>query len=218
MIYEKCVSCVVGAALSAEERVRTRTAQLTAKNAELVQLAHTDCLTGLPNRRAFLQAARVELTRMQRNNRPTCLLLGDIDHFKAFNDRCGHEAGDRVLQAVATTLRASTRAADSVARWGGEEMLMLLPETDLAGAESVAEKCRLAVQACQLSCRAHPLKVTMTFGVCMILPVETIEAAIARADAAMYAGKGLGRNRVAVAQNGNADKLGVCRSDRGTGS
>ena len=143
--------------------LRAENTKLAAINTELMQLAHTDHLTGLPNRRAFLQAGQLELARIQRNGQSACLVLGDIDHFKAFNDCCGHAAGDRILQIVAQSLRTSLRAADTVARWGGEELIMLLPETELLGAQRAAEKCRLAVQAYPLSCREHPTGVTMTF-------------------------------------------------------
>ncbi len=166
--------------------------------AELAALAYTDCLTGLANRRALLSAARREIARMQRTGRPACVVIGDIDQFKAFNDNFGHAAGDAVLRLTAETLSAHTRSTDTVARWGGEEFVLLLPETDLPAARVVAEKCRLAVQA-QNSAQAQlPRAVTMTLGVSLISPDEAIETAIARADAALYDGKARGRNRVVV--------------------
>lgn len=182
-----------------EDRVQARTAALAARAAELEHLAHTDHLTGLPNRRAFLQTAHAELARIQRNGQAACVLLGDIDHFKAFNDCCGHAAGDRVLQTVAMSLRRQVRAADTVARWGGEEMIILLPETDLLGGQKVAEKCRVAIQNCPLACSDQLTSLSMTFGVSMIHPSECIDVAIARADRALYAGKNAGRNRVVTA-------------------
>lgn len=189
-----------------EDRVRARTEKLRTCNAQLLHLAHTDLLTGLPNRRAFLNAAHAEQARLQRNGRGACVILADIDYFKAFNDRCGHAAGDRVLQTVASVLRAQTRAADTVARWGGEELILLLPETPLTAAECVAEKCRSAIEACALRCGESHLYLTMTFGVSNLLPGEALEAAIARADSALYLGKSLGRNQVAV-----APEQGECR-------
>ena len=181
------------------DRLRARSKEFAARTAELEHLAHTDHLTGLPNRRAFSQAAQRELARIRRNGQSACLLLGDIDYFKSFNDRFGHVAGDLVLQTVATCLRDSIRAADTVARWGGEEFVLLLPETELLGAQRAAEKCRLAVQSCALAGGGNEVNgVTMTFGISLISPDESIEAAIARADSALYAGKHEGRNRVVV--------------------
>ena len=161
------------------------------ERARLAELAYTDCLTGLANRRAFLQAAQAEIVRMRLNGRAACVLLGDIDHFKAVNDQ--------VLQRLAHTLRTHTRASDTVARWGGEEFIVLLPETTLAAAQGVAEKCRLAVQTTQFGSPRAPMAVSVTFGVSAVAPAAGIEAAIARADAAMYAGKKGGRNCVVLA-------------------
>ncbi len=166
--------------------------------AELAALAYSDCLTGLANRHALLAAARREIARMQRTGRPACVVLVDIDHFKAFNDNFGHAAGDAVLKLTAGTLTAHTRAIDTIARWGGEEFVLLLPETDLAAAQIVAEKCRLAVSAQTSAQPPLPRAVTITLGVSLIGPDETIETAIARADAALYEGKASGRNRVVV--------------------
>ena len=164
--------------------------------AELAALAYTDCLTGLANRRALLTAATREIARMQRTGRPACVVLVDIDHFKAVNDGFGHAAGDAVLQLTAETLAAHTRSTDTVARWGGEEFVLLLPETDLAAAQIVAEKCRLAVSAQKSVSAQCQRAVTITLGVSLIYPGDTPEAAIARADAALYQGKARGRNRV----------------------
>jgi diguanylate cyclase (GGDEF)-like protein len=164
--------------------------------AELAALAYTDCLTGLANRRALLIAAGREIARMQRTGRPACVVLVDIDHFKAVNDGFGHAAGDAVLKLTAETLAAHTRSTDTVARWGGEEFVLLLPETDLAAAQIVAEKCRIAIQAQKSVSAQGQCAVTITLGVSLICPGDTPEAAIARADAALYQGKAGGRNRV----------------------
>jgi diguanylate cyclase (GGDEF)-like protein len=163
--------------------------------AELARLAFSDCLTGLANRRALQCAAGCEIARMRRTGRPSCVALMDIDHFKAVNDDFGHAQGDAVLRLIAATLKAQTRATDTLARWGGEEFALFLPETDLAAAGIVAEKCRQAVQI--LACLI-PRQVTITVGVSQILTDQAIEAAIARADAALYQGKISGRNRVVL--------------------
>ena len=135
---------------------------------------------------------------MVRTGRPACVVLVDIDHFKAFNDNFGHAAGDAVLTRTAATLATHTRATDTVARWGGEEFVLLLPETDLAAAQFVAEKCRLAVSAQTSAQTPLPREVTITLGVSLICPDAAIETAIAQADAALYEGKARGRNRVVV--------------------
>jgi diguanylate cyclase (GGDEF)-like protein len=182
-----------------ETLVHERTASLAAANTELAQLARTDTLTRLPNRRAFLEAADAERQRMQRSGCPLTIVLGDIDRFKRINDTHGHDAGDAVLRAVASLLRESIRAQDTVARWGGEEVIFLLPETDAEAARIAVEKWRRAVEAVEVPVNEAVLRVTMTFGISRFHPGEAIEQCINRADAALYAGKNAGRNQVVPA-------------------
>jgi diguanylate cyclase len=160
---------------------------------ELARLAFSDYLTGLPNRRALHRAAAREMARARRSRRPICVVLADIDYFKSINDDFGHAQGDAVLRVIAATLSAHIRVTDTVARWGGEEFALLLPETDLAAAGVVAEKCRLAVQALTTNL---PRPITITLGVSEIHASDSLEAALERADCALYAGKKRGRNRV----------------------
>lgn len=181
-----------------ENLVRERTASLAQANAELVQLSRTDTLTQLPNRRAFLEAATGEIERMQRSGKPLSIVLGDIDRFKSINDTHGHEAGDAVLKAVAAILRGSIRAQDTVARWGGEEVIFLLPETDPEAALGVVEKWRRAIEAAELWSGDIALHVTMTFGVSQVRPGESVEQGAKRADEALYVGKDTGRNKVVL--------------------
>jgi diguanylate cyclase (GGDEF)-like protein len=204
------VSRLVGRVKSADlTDLRARMAALEQENAqlkyqldalaapaELARLAFSDCLTGLANRRALLCAAEREMARVRPTGRPACVVLVDIDHFKTINDDFGHAQGDVVLRLLAATLRAQTRTTDTLARWGGEEFALLLPETDLAAAQIVAEKCRWAVQALQL---ALPRSISITLGVSELHPMDTFDAALARADSALYKGKADGRNRVVVA-------------------
>src|SRR5678815_2927811 len=110
-------------------------------------MAHTDPLTGLLNRRSMEQRLREAAQGFQRTGRPFCVVMADVDHFKRINDDHGHEAGDRVLRAVAALLGADLRSHDAVARWGGEEFLLLLPDTDLGTAGDVADRLRGAAQA-----------------------------------------------------------------------
>jgi diguanylate cyclase (GGDEF)-like protein len=161
----------------------------------LHDLATTDALTGLANRRRVMQVASQQLGRRRRDGTPLSFVLGDVDHFKAVNDRHGHDTGDRVLMKVAGAMKAATREADTVSRWGGEEFLVVLPETDIATALRVAERMRESVRQIVVMRTGQPVSVTITLGVSSLRDGESIEDAIARADAAMYQGKIDGRNR-----------------------
>jgi diguanylate cyclase (GGDEF)-like protein len=152
--------------------------------------AVVDPLTGLLNRHAFLQRAP-ELLARQRFGEPISLILADLDHFKEVNDRHGHLVGDRVLQAVAECLRSSLRAFDQIYRYGGEELIVLLPAS-LEEAVQTAERLRQAV-ACA---RPAGLPLTVSLGVACARPGETLEGLVARADQALYAAKAAGRDRV----------------------
>ena len=131
-----------------------------------------------------------------RDKAPLSFLLADIDHFKSINDCHGHEAGDRVLVAIATALRQAVREKDSVARWGGEEFLIMLPDTTLEDAMALAERIRQAVHALQTPVGGRTVSASMTLGVSTLDRAETPASAINRADKALYQGKASGRNRV----------------------
>ncbi len=170
--------------------------QLAAANARLEELATTDGLTGLLNARAFHERLREECARARRFNRPLSLAVLDVDRFKSYNDEFGHPAGDEALKAVAATLRNQTREYDLAARQGGEEFALLLPNTALQEAETVAERARRA-----LAERDWPLRnLTASAGV-VEFPRQagTPEALLEAADRALYAAKQAGRNRVAMA-------------------
>jgi len=177
-----------------EQTVADRTRQLSAANAELGRLAAQDALTGLANRRAFEQRAADEEARARRSGRGIGLLMLDVDHFKAVNDRHGHAAGDRVLQQIARLLEASIRETDLAARLGGEEFAVLLPElADRADAARVAEKIRQTVQAHAFEGAGH---VTLSVGVAWADGQATpVSVALQHADAALYEAKREGRNR-----------------------
>lgn len=169
---------------------------------QLEQQAITDCLTGLYNRRYFEEALEREVQRAQRLQYPLALLMLDIDHFKVLNDRYGHQVGDEVLRWVAMTLRLNLRSLDTAARYGGEEFAALLPGSDAAAAEAVAERLRLAVQQIRPPVNHHSLPsiVTVSVGAAVYPdqasnPIELV----ARADEAMYQAKRQGRNRVCLA-------------------
>lgn len=174
----------------------------TVRRAEkkLAELAATDPLTGLSNRRNLLAMAEHVMAKAQRAGQPIALILADIDHFKAINDQHGHEAGDRVLVHTGALLSQTCRAQDIVARWGGEEFLMLLPATDAAAAWTVAERIRTTVTSQPLAPQEEAIEVTLSLGVAVVHANEPLASAIARADAALYRSKEEGRNRVTTAE------------------
>jgi two-component system cell cycle response regulator len=164
------------------------------------RLATVDALTGLHNRRAFIEHARREVGRSQRHCDPLSMLLLDVDHFKSVNDTHGHAAGDRVLAAVGRMLSETNRRHDVSARWGGEEFVLLLSSTDAEGAAIVAERVRAAVEGLSIKTDAGELvRITASIGASTLLPTETLDALVDRADRAMYAAKTAGRNRVRIA-------------------
>jgi len=176
--------------------------QLEEANRQLEILATTDGLTGLLNRRTLFERLEEEVRRCRRSGRPLAAVLMDIDRFKAVNDRYGHQAGDLVLVRFAQLLRENSRPYDLVARYGGDEFILVLLEADAERARSAAERLRdrLAHNPMMLE-SAEELIITASFGVAEggPEPGETIEAIVGRADEALYQGKEQGRDRVVVA-------------------
>jgi len=158
--------------------------------------AREDQLTGLANRRAFDEALTREFARAARNERPLALALIDIDHFKRVNDAYSHAAGDAVLQALAVIMLRACREVDLVARWGGEEFALLLPDTTLAAAEAICERLRLAVADFDASEIAPGLRITISAGIAVNTGLTHHERMLVRADEHLYAAKQAGRNRV----------------------
>jgi two-component system, cell cycle response regulator len=164
---------------------------------EARQLAMSDPLTGLMNRRAFVEAMGRELSRANRYGLPLSMLLLDVDHFKKVNDTRGHEAGDLVLKGVSATVHSIARKSDIVGRWGGEEFVLGLPQATAAGARVAAERLRRAVADASFALPDGPaLRVTVSIGVAHGVKGEPLETIVARADEAMYLAKSRGRNRV----------------------
>ena len=160
-------------------------------------MATTDALTGLLNRRAFLESTSREVARAKRYNEHLSVVLLDVDHFKHINDKRGHAAGDLVLAAVGRLLNRALRACDIVARWGGEEFVLVLPSTSLDQAEEVAERVRAELaNAAIKDGNGDAVPVTASFGVAAYSSGETLEQVIDRSDRAMYLAKSGGRNRV----------------------
>jgi diguanylate cyclase (GGDEF)-like protein len=185
-----------------QEELQEKAAALERANRELERLANQDALTGLPNRRAFFARLEVEFHRSRRHNAPLSLLMLDIDHFKLYNDRHGHQAGDEALRAVGGALARGIRDYDCAGRYGGEEFIALLPETASASALVVAERIRSYVAALRLGVRGpdgvpQEVGVTISAGAASWpeAPVERAEELVSLADRALYQAKAGGRNR-----------------------
>ncbi len=178
---------------AARKQTQVVTDQLQVKNEELEQLAVTDLLTGLYNRVKLDQVLNDEVIRFKRYNNLLSLIILDIDYFKKVNDNFGHQTGDKVLQEVAATLRDNIRDVDIAGRWGGEEFMVICPETDLAGAKLVAEKLRAIMEYQDMGKVGN---VTSSFGVAELGDGEEDADLIRKADSALYKAKENGRNRV----------------------
>ena len=164
---------------------------------ELQRVAMKDALTGLINRAAFAQAYARERALSQRRSRPLAVALIDLDKFKSINDTYGHAAGDDVLKRASSAIVGALRRTDVVGRWGGEELVVLLPETELDGARRGIENALAAVRALQFTAEGHePYRVTFSAGVVAAGEDETLEAAVERADKLLYTAKQSGRDRV----------------------
>ena len=180
--------------------VYTDVTDLVDQAERLKELATVDGMTGLFNRRHFLSLAEIEWDRCRRYSRPISLLMLDIDRFKSINDRFGHDAGDRVIVRIGEICRQEKRKSDVVARFGGEEFLLLLPETQMPQAHRVAERLRREVETCDLSTASHAISTTVSVGVAEATSsMHTIFDLIKAADNALYAAKNAGRNRVCAA-------------------
>lgn len=175
-----------------EVKVVERTSILAAKMNAYERQASTDALTGLLNRRGGESAISHHISIANDQNRPLSFLLLDIDHFKGINDQYGHAVGDLVITAVATCLKNNLRASDISIRWGGEEYLMILPDTNMLGAVNTAEKIRHEVALLKLE-QAAP--VTVSIG-CAELGRDDVAVVLARADMNLYFAKSKGRNKV----------------------
>lgn len=163
---------------------------------KLEYIATRDPLTGLLNRRALMERIDLEKNRCRRNKSPMSIILSDIDNFKVVNDTYGHDVGDEILVCISKLLTRTLRDVDYVCRWGGEEFLILLPDTNCEQACHVAEKIRKNIQSYDFNKSLKKGSVTMTLGVAEFSKKQTIKQWIKIADAALYTGKNLGRNRV----------------------
>jgi diguanylate cyclase len=189
-----CVPFLVAYPLAISGVTYTLATKLARQNRRLDELGRTDSLTGLANRRQGFELAETELARYRRTGRPAVLVVLDIDRFKDINDRYGHPGGDEVICAVAETLRGCSRAVDVVARYGGDEFLLVLSETEVSEASMAAKRIRRRLEAHAFK-NAPDLHCTLSFGAAQAT-VETadVDAWIRHADAALYRAKAAGRD------------------------
>ena len=176
-------------------------AELHKREASLERAAQTDALTGVPNRRYGFEHAAAAFSHARRSGAPMAVLMLDIDHFKQVNDRHGHAAGDAVLTHVASALVQRLRTEDLLARWGGEEFLIVVATAEPGDAQAVAQALLDRVAGAQVRHESGPLSCTASIGVAVLSPHDgTFEALVARADRALYEAKARGRNCVVVDQ------------------
>jgi diguanylate cyclase len=174
-------------------------ARLIDVNARLDLLARTDGLTQLSNRVDAAEKLEAERSRAERHGTVFSVIIADVDGFKAVNDAHGHEAGDRVLAAIAQTMRGTIRREDACARWGGEEFLLLFPETDGRGAQVLARKLLVAARSLALPYRGTTLRFTLSAGVATFHAGDTVDDVLRNADGALYQAKHAGKDRVETA-------------------
>jgi diguanylate cyclase (GGDEF)-like protein len=176
------------------------TLETAALFAEVTRLATIDSLTELPNRREFFRRAGQEIAQLQRTHRPLSMVMLDIDRFKQINDTHGHQAGDQVIQAIAAVCRSNLRPNDVAGRYGGEEIAILLPETNSPAAARAAERVRLAIEHLQISIGTLTITVTASLGVATTTTQDeqSLEELLYCADNALYLAKQRGRNQVVI--------------------
>ncbi|MDR2132524.1 MAG: GGDEF domain-containing protein [Clostridiales Family XIII bacterium] len=188
-------------------------AKLEKSTEALVQLASLDFLTQLPNRRSAMRALEQTHALFKRHERPYCVAMFDIDHFKSVNDTYGHDAGDKVLQSMSGTMKNLFRETDVFARFGGEEFIAILPETDIRGAVTLAEKIRVALESAEIELQDGTiLKKTVSIGVAEASPDDSDFAKIIlRSDEALYEAKSSGRNKVCAFEGACAERADIER-------
>lgn len=185
--------------LTANEKIEKQKVELSKAYDKMEALARTDPLTGLSNRRDFLEKLQFEVNRFERTQTPFSIILCDIDDFKQVNDRYGHDSGDYVLAGIADIMKSTVRKQDIVGRWGGEEFILLLPDARLDGGKRAAESIRENIESESFHINNKVFSVTMTFGVSQYDGTMDMVDCVKRADEALYSGKGIGKNRVILA-------------------
>lgn len=194
--------------ISSDKELASLTLELLAKNETLSEMAITDEMTGLNNRYFFDRRIGEEVERAERYEVPLALIIFDLDHFKQINDTWGHDIGDKVLISVTEVVKRSIRKPDILARWGGEEFVLLVPQTDLLGAAALSNKLREIIAATR-----HPGvgPVTASFGVAERIAGEPYESWFRRSDQALYQAKNKGRNCVVCSSSGSGMPLNLIK-------
>jgi diguanylate cyclase (GGDEF)-like protein len=181
---------------SMRRTLHRRSIELRIANQRIEELAQLDDLTGLLNRRCIMKLLNEETARGQRANKPCSVAIIDVDFFKRINDQLGHPAGDEALRTFGIGLFANIRTIDRLGRYGGEEFLLVLPDTTQEQAVQMLDRLRLIISELDWSAILGDMKLTMSAGVCTVGKEESVDAVLARADAALYRAKHAGRNRV----------------------
>jgi len=185
--------------LSSEiKRLENESSMLETQLQQARHLAFKDPLTQLPNRLAYDERLEAELARFRRTGTPLSMAIWDIDFFKKINDNFGHKAGDKTLQIIGRLLQQHCRKMDFIARFGGEEFVMLLPDTDSQAALIIAEKLRKTIEKTGFNSGGHKIRITVSCGISQFNPDDTAEAVFKRADAALYKAKNNGRNQCVI--------------------
>jgi diguanylate cyclase (GGDEF)-like protein len=185
---------------SMREMLYRRSNDLKEANARIEELAQIDELTGALNRRYIMKCLNDEIAKAQRNSSSCCVAIVDLDHFKSINDGFGHPVGDEVLRTFAISIFANIRTIDRFGRQGGEEFLLILPDTGMDKAFQTVDRLRVLVTELDWSAISPNLTLTISAGVSTIRPNDTPEDILARTDRALYSAKDAGRNRVVAAQ------------------
>jgi diguanylate cyclase len=207
------IAGLAAATLDMADHNRKLTSRLTESSREMDTLrtalrhvraeALTDGLTGLANRKMFDETLRMRLREANVQQSDMCLILLDIDHFKRFNDTWGHQTGDQIIRFIATSLQRQCQTDHLVARYGGEEFAIIMPRTRLAGARTIAESIRVAIEGKKLlrkSTNENLGKITISIGIAQYRTADTMHDLIERADTCLYASKRSGRNRITTDQ------------------
>ncbi|MFC3194007.1 diguanylate cyclase [Marinicella sediminis] len=184
-----------------EAEVQKRTAELSEANAKLKAAAHSDYLTGLNNRMAFVSGFEEKRKALGQSRKNSTIVMADIDHFKLINDQYGHAAGDEVLKQVSLIMKAMIREGDLMARWGGEEFIFYFDRMDAVSTQRLIERIRQRIEQSDIRYEGHLIPVTLTFGVCQQKAGQSLNDCINAADDALYQGKKSGRNQVVVNQS-----------------
>jgi len=188
-----------------ENEIRTKNEQLSKAYKKLDLLARTDPLTKLSNRRDMLEKIQQEIHRFERKKKSFIIVISDIDNFKLINDKFGHDAGDYVLMTISKLMKSTLRKHDAVGRWGGEEFLFMLPETNLTRGKIISERMRKNIENYPFHFKNYKINVTMTFGVSIFDKMMNTDECFRIADKALYKGKISGKNCV-VSANESLEK------------